>query len=1190
MNGFPNSQMDWVFFVCGAAFLLLADVCRGRLAYGPGCLPWRWLGLFGLTHGLNEWLGMLAISLGDSRWQAMLHLGLLVVAFACLMEFGRAGTRQGGGHAPGRWIILPFLVLAGIGGHVHPAGYDAAIRVALGLPAALWAAWALARAARRAAGTVWTLACAACAMSVYALAEGLVIPVALWPAAHLLDHSLFAWASGFPVQYLRGLLACCLATGVALHNARNRLGDHTSSGDRRLHAWLAGALLAVLACGWSATQWMGAREGRRQSARLLETAVLASAVVDTTQVARLTGTPADLTVPEYRRLKQQLRVFRQSMPHVRFVYLARKVAQQVIFLVDSEAPGSADESPPGQIYAEAPAELVALFQSGAAVTTRIYNDRWGDWLSAFCPVRLAGTDPSVVVMGVDQDAGQVRLAVARQRFVALSLTALLCLVILLSYSYSCRLRQALASARQGEAVDPLVNWAPVVIAGVAGMLLTLAVHLELRRAAVDDLVGVFRAQAGARVRAVARAAADCLDTLDELRRFHEVDEEVDRHEFDLLAGGRLGTGPVVALGWVPRIPGDGRADCEAHARQAGMVGFQIAARDAAGRPVPIGDHSAYFPLYHYVSRARGGPASVGWDLASDPDRWAAMSRACDAGQARATPVLQDTTDAASSPTFVVFAPVYARAAESPTTVAERRRDLRGFVMGVYSLTGLVNEGSVDARIASERTDLRIEDLSAPQGGRLRLSQTAPVADPARLGVYAVPLDMAGRDWIITVMPTEAFVAANLATAYRWVLPAGLLVSVLSGWLLSSLTAGRFRAERLVRIRTAELVQQHQATRESELRFATAFLKSPIAMLVSERESGRYTDANDAFLRLFEYARAEVVGHTTIELGLLCNPHDRERMLSAVNMQEGVRGWECDCRTKHGAILVCLFYATPVSVGDRPHLLISVLDVTERKLSKDRQEQMESLLRQEHRLAAVGTLAGGVANEINNPLCGMLGCAELIQERLPPDSPLREYAGMIISEGERVAGIVRSLGAFARPDGGKRTLVAWPEMIDSAVALVRAQFHKANLGLDVTLPVGLPEVVCNNQQIQQVLVHLLMNAREVLSADAPTEGADRTVRVTACVLSEPQPEARTTRRWVRVTVADCGPGMPDDVRACVFNPFFTTKSRAEHVGLGLASSLRIVQEHGGRLTFETQAGRGTRFHMDLPVAPVPEGNT
>jgi signal transduction histidine kinase len=274
----------------------------------------------------------------------------------------------------------------------------------------------------------------------------------------------------------------------------------------------------------------------------------------------------------------------------------------------------------------------------------------------------------------------------------------------------------------------------------------------------------------------------------------------------------------------------------------------------------------------------------------------------------------------------------------------------------------------------------------------------------------------------------------------------------------------------------------------------------------------------------------------------------------------------------------------------------------------RLRRTELALRRQERMATVASLAVGVAHEINNPLMGIMGYAELLQESLASGTPLREYADEIVRETQRVAGLVRSLSSFTQHSGGERRWHPPASILHGIVTLVETRLRSEHVRLDVGLPVDLPDILCCAPQIRQVLLHLIANAREALAERYPAADPDKILRISAdasAAAGQEQPAPHGTdadaeplppdarpdrpaalRGWLRLTVEDHGAGIPEALRGAVFDPFFTTKSRAEHSGLGLATSRRIVQEHGGRLTVECLEGQWTRFDVVLPVAAEP----
>jgi len=249
------------------------------------------------------------------------------------------------------------------------------------------------------------------------------------------------------------------------------------------------------------------------------------------------------------------------------------------------------------------------------------------------------------------------------------------------------------------------------------------------------------------------------------------------------------------------------------------------------------------------------------------------------------------------------------------------------------------------------------------------------------------------------------------------------------------------------------------------------------------------------------------------------------------------------------------------------------EIVERKQVEFERNLMEAQLQQQQKLESLGTLASGVAHEINNPLMGIINYAELLKDE-PTDEQAVQYADSIIKEGNRVATIVRNLLSFARQDKESHSPADLKDIIDSSLSLISSTMRKDQITIEVDAPDDLPNVRCRSQQIQQVVINLLTNAHDALNERYPSYDENKLIRISV------QPLEIEGSTWVRMTIEDRGPGIPEDLAERIFDPFFTTKPRDEGTGLGLSVSFGIVREHKGRLLVESKLGEYTRFHMEL----------
>ncbi len=219
-----------------------------------------------------------------------------------------------------------------------------------------------------------------------------------------------------------------------------------------------------------------------------------------------------------------------------------------------------------------------------------------------------------------------------------------------------------------------------------------------------------------------------------------------------------------------------------------------------------------------------------------------------------------------------------------------------------------------------------------------------------------------------------------------------------------------------------------------------------------------------------------------------------------------------------------------------------------------------------RMAAVGELAAGVAHEVNNPLTGVLGYAELLLEDIDEDDPQRADVVTIRDEAMRARGIIRALRDFARPHEPRPVPTDLPDLVARTLELVRYQLVQA--GVIIAESHGeMPLIQLDPQAIQQVILNVLTNALQAMP-DGGRLQVHTSVRDTAAV----------------VTITDTGVGMDESVAAQAFVPFFSARHASGAPGLGLSVSLGLVEGHRGTIRLESRAGVGTTVEVCLPIGP------
>jgi predicted ATPase/signal transduction histidine kinase/tRNA A-37 threonylcarbamoyl transferase component Bud32 len=271
---------------------------------------------------------------------------------------------------------------------------------------------------------------------------------------------------------------------------------------------------------------------------------------------------------------------------------------------------------------------------------------------------------------------------------------------------------------------------------------------------------------------------------------------------------------------------------------------------------------------------------------------------------------------------------------------------------------------------------------------------------------------------------------------------------------------------------------------------------------------------------------------------------------------------------------------PDGEGSRRNAVAVATDISARKRAEAEKHTLEVQLRQQQRLESIGTLAAGVAHEINNPIQGILNYAELITLRSRDPAAVEDFAAEISKESDRVATIVRNLLAFSRQDAERQQeLIEVQRLIEGTLSLIQTVLRKDHIALVVAPGQPTARVRCRPQQVQQILMNLVTNARDAVNQrHGVAEGDADRKRITIAF----EQFERDGRAWVRITIEDNGAGIPDHVLPHIFDPFFTTKGRDQGTGLGLAVSHGLASDNGGELSVETRLGEGTRFFLELPA--------
>jgi two-component system cell cycle sensor histidine kinase/response regulator CckA len=358
-----------------------------------------------------------------------------------------------------------------------------------------------------------------------------------------------------------------------------------------------------------------------------------------------------------------------------------------------------------------------------------------------------------------------------------------------------------------------------------------------------------------------------------------------------------------------------------------------------------------------------------------------------------------------------------------------------------------------------------------------------------------------------------------------------------------------------------------------------------AILITDRV-GLVQWVNPAFCDLTGYTAAEVIGKDSRELVKL-DQHDQafyKNLWDTILSGQVWRG-EIVNRRKDGSLYPEEETIIPVRSpqGKITHFIAIKQDITRRKALEAENQKLAEQFYQAQKMDSIGQLAGGIAHDFNNLLVPIVGYAELGMMAASPDDTLYTHFERIKEAGTRATSLTRQILAFSRRQVLEMTMVDLNQVIIEFENMLRRLIGE-NIILKTHLVADLPAIKADKGQLEQVLLNLVVNAR-----DAMPNGGRLTIETAHVVLDEAYVTGHVEAQpgpHVLLAVSDTGHGMDAATRQRIFEPFFTTKTRGHGTGLGLSTVFGIVKQHGGNIWVYSEPGQGATFKIYLPVAETP----
>ena len=381
-------------------------------------------------------------------------------------------------------------------------------------------------------------------------------------------------------------------------------------------------------------------------------------------------------------------------------------------------------------------------------------------------------------------------------------------------------------------------------------------------------------------------------------------------------------------------------------------------------------------------------------------------------------------------------------------------------------------------------------------------------------------------------------------------------------------------EHMVQERTKKLqekVEEHARVQEalhiSEERFSKAFQSSPMPMAIQSWPAGCFLAANTSFFDLAGYAADQLLQHRGQDLDLWADEVSLETVTASVGR---VRNHACQLRRSDGTMRNTVLWTEPMTLDDKPCLLLVAVDVTE-------QLKLEAELRQAQKLDIVGRLVASVAHEFNNILTVIQGHATLLRNMAVKANAPTDSIERIIQASQRAASFTGQLLSFSRKQPLNFKAANLSETIQGMQKMLEMSLgerYQLKLEFAEKLPCGRFSDGC----VEQILINLALNARDAMPEGGAISVSTHFEEISAADASR-RPNA-IPGQFICLSVTDSGCGIPREMISRIFDPFFTTKEVGKGTGLGLSTVQSIVRQHFGWIEVASEIGRGSNFKVYL----------
>jgi len=640
-----------------------------------------------------------------------------------------------------------------------------------------------------------------------------------------------------------------------------------------------------------------------------------------------------------------------------------------------------------------------------------------------------------------------------------------------------------------------------------------------------------------------------------LQRFYNSSHFVSHKQFTRFVEPVLAKHPEIqAVEWIPLITHQNRMDHEKQMQDSEYSDYTITEINHLGEQVTAQQRKSYFPV-SYIYPMEDNESVLGYDLASNELRLAALIKARDTGTAVATGRIKLVQATDDSYGFLIFLPIH-KNNTILNTIQQRRENILGFVLSVIHIKASIQ--AVVSQLKNKDINIVIHDISALEGNQFLYKYTRlknhnqSMFTP--LITHNATIKIATRNWNLSFTPGSHHHSLE-QHKLSWII---LFIGII---LTSCLILFAIYHHRRTKIIEALVEKRTEQLKQSEFRHH-AIQENIIDGIISMNKFGIIETINPAVEHLFGYQASELIGNNINQLMPtdIASQHDQflKNYLTTGEAKIIGIGREVICKKKNGQTFPADLSISEMNIGQEHLFVGSLRDISERKKLDKMKNEFIAIISHELRTpltsikGSIGLLLGDVLGELPKPVRSMLDIAN--------------------SNSERLLLLINDLLDIEKISSGQMDFhfetIDVMSFVDNALEVNAGYAEKYGVYFKITEPIKDAYIYCDSNRLLQVMNNLMSNA-------AKFSPINSTIDITVCCYAQ----------QVRISVIDRGPGIPDNFHHKIFEKFTQSDSsntrKIGGTGLGLNISKEIVEKHHGIIGFTTEEGKGSCFYFELP---------